>query len=847
MRLSPVLATVVAIAAPLGTSLQVNAQTPTNDIKGVVIPKINSKQQLSSISSNPSAKTTIPELVVPRITQNAPRTKVVQGSATSGSAVPEVSSTSHSNSRKSLIAALKASKKSSPKQSPSQLLGSNPVANQQKNLNSQANKLKIANQEAKNITNPSKLAPQAKLGVVVPVFDSQAKIAQTPQPPVPDIPPPGTQPTEPTQPTPESQPTQPTQPTPESQPTEPTQPTPENQTEQTPAEPETRVLVSEVLVKSSTGELSPQLEDQVYRAIRTKPGRTTTRSQLQEDINAIFATGFFSNVRAVPEDTPLGVRVSFEVQPNPVLSKVQIEANPGTNVASVLKPGTADEIFQEQYGKILNLRDLQEGVKTLTKRYQDQGYVLAQVVGSPKVSEEGIVTLQVAEGVVEDIRVRFRNKEGQDTDDKGNPIKGRTQEYIIKREVALKSGQVFNRNKVQKDLQRVFGLGLFEDVNISLDPGTDPSKVNVVLNVVERSSGSIAAGAGISSASGLFGTLSYQEQNLNGRNQKLGGEIQLGQRELLFDARFTDPWIAGDPNRTSYTVNGFRRRSISLIFDGPDNDIETFNPNNPNDDGDRPRVVRTGGGINFSRPLSGNPYARSEWVASAGIQYQRVSIRDSDGDLRKQGRLEGTEDQLLDLSESGDGRDDLFLVRLGASRDRRNNALQPTKGSFFRLGLDQSIPIGKGNIFLTRLRGSYSQYIPVDFTNFSKGAETLAFNIQGGTVLGDLPPYEAFTLGGSNSVRGYEEGALSSGRSYLQASVEYRFPLFSVISGALFVDAGTDLGTTTRAAELLDKNGTGFGYGLGVRIQSPLGPIRVDFGFNDDGDNRINFGIGERF
>ncbi|MDJ0796098.1 MAG: BamA/TamA family outer membrane protein [Calothrix sp. MO_167.B12] len=837
MRLSPVLATVVAIAAPLGTSLQVNAQTPTNDIKGVVIPKINNKQQLSSISSNPSAKTTIPELVVPTITQNAPETKVVQGFATSGSAVPEVSSTSHKNSRKSLIAALKASKKSSPKQSPSQLLGSNSVANQQKNLNSQANKLTIANQGAKNITNPPKLAPQAKLGVVVPVFDSQPKIAQTPQPPVPDIPPPGTQPTEPTE---------PTEPTPESQPTQPTQPTPENQTEQTPVEAETRVLVSEVLVKSSTGELSPELEDQVYRAIRTKPGRTTTRSQLQEDINAIFTTGFFSNVRAVPEDTPLGVRVSFEVQPNPVLSKVQIEANPGTNVASVLKPGTADEIFREQYGKILNLRDLQEGVKTLTKRYQDQGYVLAQVVGSPKVSEEGIVTLQVAEGVVEDIRVRFRNKEGQETDDKGKPIKGRTQEYIIKREVALKSGQVFNRNKVQRDLQRVFGLGLFEDVNISLDPGTDPSKVNVVLNVVERSSGSIAAGAGISSASGLFGTLSYQEQNLNGRNQKLGGEIQLGQRELLFDARFTDPWIAGDPNRTSYTINGFRRRSISLIFDGPDNDIETFNPNNPNDDGDRPRVVRTGGGINFSRPLSGNPYARSEWVASAGIQYQRVSIRDSDGDLRKQGRLEGT-NQLLDLSESGDGRDDLFLVRLGASRDRRNNALQPTKGSFFRLGLDQSIPIGKGNIFLTRLRGSYSQYIPVDFTNFSKGAETLAFNIQGGTVLGDLPPYEAFTLGGSNSVRGYEEGALSSGRSYLQASVEYRFPLFSVISGALFVDAGTDLGTTTRAAELLDKNGTGFGYGLGVRIQSPLGPIRVDFGFNDDGDNRINFGIGERF
>ncbi len=84
----------------------------------------------------------------------------------------------------------------------------------------------------------------------------------------------------------------------------------------------------------------------------------------------------------------------------------------------------------------------------------------------------------------------------------------------------LKPGQVFNRNTVQRDLQRVYGLGIFEDVNVSLDPGSDPSKVDVVVNVAERSSGSIAAGAGISSASGLFGTVSYQQQNLNGRNQR---------------------------------------------------------------------------------------------------------------------------------------------------------------------------------------------------------------------------------------------------------------------------------------------------------------------------------------
>jgi outer membrane protein insertion porin family len=619
-----------------------------------------------------------------------------------------------------------------------------------------------------------------------------------------------------------------------------------NQPTAAPSADETRVLVSEVLVRSETGQLPQVLQEQVYRVIRTQPGRTTTRSQLQEDINAIFGTGFFSNVQVAPEDTPLGVRVSFVVQPNPVLQKVQIDANPGANVPSVLPDKAVDEIFSKQYGQILNLRELQEGIKQLVKQYQDQGYVLANVIGAPQVSPNGVVTLQVAEGLVEDIRVQFRNKDGEATNEDGKPVKGRTQPYIVKREIELKPGNVFNRNTVQRDLQRVFGLGLFEDVNVSLDPGNDPSKVDVIVNVVERNSGSIAAGAGISSASGLFGTISYQEQNLNGRNQDLGAELQLGVREFLFDLRYTDPWIAGDPYRTSYTVNAFRRRSISLIFDGDDEEIETIADND--DDRDRPRVVRTGGGVNFNRPLNKNPFKKSEWVASAGLQYQRVNITDGDGNTREKGAIDGLEtNEQVDLSASEDGEDDLFLVKLGASRDKRNNPLQPTQGSFLRLGIDQSVPIGQGTIAMTKLRGSYSQYIPVDLTNFSKGAETLAFNVQAGTILGDLPPYEAFSLGGSNSVRGYDEGALSSGRSYVEASVEYRFPLFSVLSGALFVDVGSDLGTTTEPAEVLNKNGTGVGYGVGVRVQSPLGPIRIDYGLNDDGDSRINFGIGERF
>ncbi|MBW4631616.1 MAG: BamA/TamA family outer membrane protein [Iphinoe sp. HA4291-MV1] len=898
MRLSPVLVTVVAISSPVGSLLSANAQTPnsanSNQTAEVLKPVVHQEHEVVGVFPV-SASMAKPEVVVvPSSTEKSTTTQSLNSFKQTAEALKPLTSQQYKIAGRFSASALTGTKKVTVRRSSaSSIIAQNPLQTptpntQQQQTSPQAPNNTPApgntNQPAAEPTQnplqtpPGNQSPDTQQQTPAPGNQQQQTPPPTPgtlttpdgtnqpgaepgqnppQTPSPSIqqqtPAPNTQ----QQQTPPQAPGTPATPDGTNQPgTQPTSPqTPGSpQPEQSPEAAEPRVLVSEVFIRSETGQLAPELEDQIYRAIRTQPGRTTTRSQLQEDINSIFATGFFSNVQAVPEDTPLGVRVSFVVRPNPVLTKVQVQANPGTNVSSVLPANTADEIFKNQYGKILNLRDLQEGIKQLTKRYQDQGYVLANVIGAPQVSENGVVTLQLAEGVVENIRVQFRNKEGQVTNDKGQPIRGRTQPYIVTRELELKPGKVFNRNTIQKDLQRVFGLGLFEDVNVSLDPGTDPSRVDVVVNVVERNSGSIGAGAGISSASGLFGSVSYQEQNLNGRNQKLGAEVQIGTRdEFLFDLRFTDPWIAGDPYRTSYTANIFRRRSISLIFEGEDKNIETYNPNKPNDDGDRPRITRLGGGVNFTRPLSKNPFERSQWTASAGLQYQRVTTKDADGNIRKQGRLEGTTDKCdttdkcVDLSQSGQGEDDLLLLQLGVARDLRNNPLQPTKGSYFRVGLDQSVPIGLGNILLTRLRGSYSRYFPVSFLNFSKGPQTLAFNLQAGTILGDLPPYEAFSLGGSNSVRGYDEGGLGSGRSFVQASLEYRFPVFSVVSGALFFDAGTDLGSGTRAAELLNKDGTGYGYGIGVRVQSPLGPIRIDYGINDDGDSRINFGIGERF
>ncbi|MGD1857296.1 MAG: BamA/TamA family outer membrane protein [Leptolyngbyaceae cyanobacterium] len=598
-------------------------------------------------------------------------------------------------------------------------------------------------------------------------------------------------------------------------------------------EEEVQVLVAELDVVTLDGSpLAPELEDIAYQAITLRPGRPATRSQLQEDINNVFSTGFFANVRARPEDTDLGVRVIFGVEPNPILTGVDVRTDGVTE--SVLPDEKVDEIFGDQYGQILNLIDFQDGILELNEWYREQGYVLAQVTAAPQVSDNGVATLVVAEGVIESIEVRYIDEDGNTVDAEGEPIDGKTRPFIVTREFETQPGDVFQQDRIQRDLERVFGLGIFDDVRLSLDPGDeDPRKVKVLVNIDEGNTGSVGAAVGFNLRGDVFGSVSYQQDNLGGNNQSLRTEFQLSESELLFDVGFTDPWIAGDPHRTSYTVNGFNRRSISLIFDGGDTDIDLPN-------GDTPRVNRLGGGVTFGRPLDNG------WSGSVGLEYQRVSIRDSDGDLSPLDQLGN------DLSFSGNGRDDLLSVPVSFVWDQRNSAVAPTSGSLLRLGSEQTIPVGNGTIFFNRVRASYSRYLPVNFVRFGDGPQTIALNVQGGTVIGDLPPYEAFSLGGTNSVRGYDEGDLGSGRSYVQATAEYRFPLFtSFLGGALFVDYGSDLGSGSSVpgdpAIVRGKPGDGFGYGAGVRVQTPLGALRLDYGFGDDGDGRIHFGIGERF
>ena len=682
--------------------------------------------------------------------------------------------------------------------------------------------------------------------------------------------------------------------------------------EPAPAKAEPRVLISEVVVRGIEGHPEQErLEIAVYDAMATRPGSRVTRSELQNDLSAVYATGWFSDVRIQPSDGPLGVQLVVNVVPNPVLTKVELE---GVGAKTKMPPQLLPDTFAADYGKTLNLNALQARIAELQKWYADQGYSLARVSGPTRVSPEGVVQLLVREGTVAGVEVQFLNKEGESTNDKGQPIRGKTKTWVVTREISIKPGDTFNRRQLEDDIKRLYGTGLFGDVKVTLRPvaGT-PGEVTIVLGVVEQSTGSLSGGLGYSQSQGVFGQVQVQDSNLLGRAWDLAVNFTYGQFGGLGDISFTDPWIKGDKYRTAFRTRVFFSREVPQIFQSQntgtintvsdvsndffkapasanaysidssknptgtkhgsiakaekaDPSVNWFDLNN-----NSIALQRIGGNAQIVRPLNGgNPYKRAPWSVVLGFSAQEVTPMNFGGERMPYGmntnNFKNGKTQVKDVicvAYNCAEQNQLVGVRVAATMNNLNDPRNPTSGNFLSLGTEQFVSVGPDSPTFNRLRASYTHYIPVNWLKIFKGCrpkpgqeadckQALAFQVTAGTNLGNLPPYEAFCLGGSNSVRGYYDCDLGVGKSFGEATIEYRFPIFSIISGELFVDGGTAFGSQPdvkgNPGGLLQKPGDGFSVGTGLIVSTPVGPLRLEVASQDfTGEWRFNLGVGWKF
>ncbi len=627
-----------------------------------------------------------------------------------------------------------------------------------------------------------------------------------------------------------------------------------------------RVQIKEVIIRG--WENHPQgrdLELEAYAAMSIKPNSVVDNQTLNQDLNAIYATGLFSGAEIKSEDGRFGVRLIVNVVPNPILRKVEI--NP-TN--SLISNKYVDNMFKNNYGKTLNLNELQRKIETIKKRYQNQGYSLFRITGPDRISKSGIVTLNVSNGIISRIKYNFLRSEGEKTS------KGKTKNWVIDRELKTKPGTIFNRNILEADISRLYSTSLFDDVKVSLGPdNSNPGQVEIILDLTEQRTGSLTGGLGYSSSSGIFATIGLQESNALGRAWSTNLNLNFGEYSTTFNFSLSDPWIKGDKHKTSFRSNIFLSRDYPQEFKSENNGrIYAVNDTNTSTTDAFSSVVleKTGGGFAFSRPLNGgDPFRPSKWRVLAGMNFKQIKMIDGDGNKKPYGDLTPTTGNLSDIIcigfTSNDGscpeENTLISVVASTSRNNLNNPVNPTSGNKLSFGTEQFFSIDEKSPTFNRTKASYSFFIPTKIINLTKGCKSsdaanedcpqaIGIQFQAGTIFGELPPYEAFCMGGTSSVRGWGSCDLAVSKSYVEGTIEYRFPVWRMISGSLFVDAGSDLGSQEdvpgKPGQLLQKSGSGYSLGAGVGVKTPIGPLRLDFASKDlSGDWRYTLGVGWKF
>jgi outer membrane protein insertion porin family len=478
----------------------------------------------------------------------------------------------------------------------------------------------------------------------------------------------------------------------------------------------------------------------------------------------------------------------------------------------------------------------------------------------------------------------------------------------VTREISIKPGEAFNRNQLEGDIKRLYGTSLFSDVKVTLKPvAGNPGEVNIVLGIVEQSTGSLSGGLGYSQSQGVFGQVQVQDSNLFGRAWNLALNLTYGQYGGLANFTFTDPWIKGDKHRTSFRTSIYLSREVPQVFQSQNNgDIVTVTDYQDNNSskayeigtsykftdnrrfnsveeaseafpskswfdyqGDSVALQRVGGNLIFARPLNGgDPYKNAPWQVLAGLNLQNVRPINFEGTSRiyatpSEGDDVVPNENIICISYNCASENNLAGLRLAATYNTLNDPRNPTSGNFFSFGTEQFLSVGENSPTFNRIKASYTQFFPVNWLKIAKGCrpkpgekencpQAIAIQLKAGSIVGDLPPYEAFCLGGSNSVRGWYDCDLAVGRSYGEATLEYRFPLISIFAGELFVDAGTDFGSQSnvpgKPGKLLKKPGSGFSIGTGVIVTTPVGPLRLEVASQDfTGEWRFNLGVGWKF
>ena len=520
-------------------------------------------------------------------------------------------------------------------------------------------------------------------------------------------------------------------------------------------------------------------------ALAMHVGDAMTEEGLVKDRDAIYATGYFYDLYPTFERVPEGVVLTYNVLENPELKEVKIEGN------TVESTETLMGLVTVKNGELLNSRTLQENVQAIQEKYRADGYILAKITDL-NIAQDGTLTIKISEGNLEGYKVKGNKK---------------TKEYVILREMRQKAGEPFNANQARRSMQRVYNLGFFEDVNVKMNPGVEPNAVIMELDVKEKRTGSFGIGAGYSSADGMVGTVSVSDTNFRGMGDTISLSYEISGDDT--DARgytfmYRRPWL--DKKETAGTLRVYNRTYEYDDYDENGNHKESF------------MRKYSGSEVTISRPMS-------------EFSTNFVTLRNRKDKYVKHTETGNAGNRSGNTAWLGSNFGTTRSITLEHVTDTRDNVYEPTMGARASISAEFA---GLGGDF------NYQKAILGD-THYLKAGRAQVFVLRGqyGISRGTISEYSQFRMGGQDTIRGYREDQFRGTRMAL-ASVEYRFPIVSKVTGALFADYG---GAWSDGFVPEKMHGS---VGVGLGLNTPIGPLRLDYGRGSQG-GRVHFRVGGTF
>lgn len=545
------------------------------------------------------------------------------------------------------------------------------------------------------------------------------------------------------------------------------------------------------------------------------------RSDIQKQLDDLYDIGFLANIEVTLEETdkPGEYILVYEFLVNPVIERIEVLG------ASLVPAEFIERLFRDLPKGLLHNQELDKRLALLLDWYRSRGYRFAEIVDKQVVDSTLFISL--SEGKIFGVEFRF-------LDERGREVAGWTRPEVLFRELSLVPGRVYNEVVFQRDQQVLSGLGVFASVRPELVPYHDGERRGFILRylLVERRNRNVNLNANLASGLDPGVTLLYRDRNFSGRLDSLSTDVSYsGGDNIAVTFNYRNPWLGWDDGslRLGFSLSGF------YGFTG----INAFR-------GGRFFVPTQKGGDAITQRIQGTvswPFRwRGRWLVLPEISFEKVTLLSSFTGQPVRRDIFGNP-----LTGSGGATDVLGFVGVRLLRDERNSDFVATSGSLIDIGFRQSL--GFSGVNFGRLLVDAAYYLPTPWLRLGQRTGALALGGSLGLTYGHLPPYEAFVLGGEQTVRGYNFGDVASSRHYLLGTLEYRVPLPLNLYAAVFVDVATDLGSQASVpgnpGGVRGKPGFGLGYGVGLRFLNQR--IALDYAFNDAGTPRISFSASLRF